>query len=159
MTQDKVPRRYCQHFPLIAAPMISTPTYVYCPTARDGLMSLRDLINWKNPPRIQIDFEHREARFKYRPPMRDSSSHYPETAIQYTRGHDFLAFSELRKKQKLSQTELASLIGISVKTLQNWEQRRRVPRGPAIRLLQIISTDLNAVRKALAKRKADERAA
>ena len=60
---------------------------------------------------------------------------------------------ELRKKQKLSQSELASLIGISVKTLQNWEQRRRVPRGPAVRLLQIISTDLNAVRRALEKRK------
>ncbi len=60
---------------------------------------------------------------------------------------------ELRKKQKLSQAELASLIGISVKTLQNWEQRRRVPRGPAVRLLQIISTDINAVRRALEKRK------
>jgi putative transcriptional regulator len=58
---------------------------------------------------------------------------------------------ELREKQALSQTELASLIGISVKTLQNWEQQRRVPRGPAVRLLQIISTDLNAVRKAVEK--------
>jgi len=60
---------------------------------------------------------------------------------------------DLRKRQNLTQTELASLIGISVKTLQNWEQRRRVPRGPAVRLLQVISTDLNAVRKALEKRK------
>ena len=66
---------------------------------------------------------------------------------------------DIRKKQKLSQTELASLIGISVKTLQNWEQRRRVPRGPAVRLLQIISTDLNAVRKALEKRKKTKSAA
>ncbi|AFM26224.1 NadS family protein [Desulfomonile tiedjei] len=63
---------------------------------------------------------------------------------------------ELREKKKMSQAELASLIGISVKTLQNWEQRRRVPRGPAVRLLQIISTDLNAVRKALEKIKKAE---
>ncbi len=66
---------------------------------------------------------------------------------------------DLRKKQKLSQSELASLIGISVKTLQNWEQQRRVPRGPAVRLLQVISTDLNAVRKALEKRKKAKSAA
>ena len=38
----------------------------------------------------------------------------------------------------LSQPEFAALLNISVKTLRNWEQGRRKPRGPARRLLQIV---------------------
>src|SRR5438128_7487353 len=37
----------------------------------------------------------------------------------------------IREKTSLSQTEFARLIGVSVKTLQNWEQDRRRPTGPA----------------------------
>ena len=33
----------------------------------------------------------------------------------------------LREKYHLSQTEFASMLGISVKTLRNWEQGRRAP--------------------------------
>ena len=43
----------------------------------------------------------------------------------------------IREKYNLSQSQFASLLGISVKTLQNWEQGRRVPRGPARILLQV----------------------
>lgn len=44
---------------------------------------------------------------------------------------------EIRERFELSQTEFAALLGISVKTLQNWEQGRRTPRGAARVLLQV----------------------
>lgn len=43
----------------------------------------------------------------------------------------------IRNRYHLSQKMFAKLLGISVKTLQNWEQHRRVPHGPALRLLQV----------------------
>ena len=47
----------------------------------------------------------------------------------------------IRERTSLSQTEFADLIGVSVKTLQNWEQDRRRPTGPAAALLSIIEHD------------------
>jgi putative transcriptional regulator len=46
-------------------------------------------------------------------------------------------FVEIRKKHKLNQEEFATLLGISVGTLRNWEQGRRKPQGPAKVLLKI----------------------
>ena len=45
----------------------------------------------------------------------------------------------IRANYKLSQSEFAALLGISIKTLQNWEQGRREPTGPAKVLLKIAS--------------------
>jgi putative transcriptional regulator len=47
----------------------------------------------------------------------------------------------IRERTSLSQSEFADLIGVSVKTLQNWEQDRRRPTGPAAALLSIIDHD------------------
>lgn len=47
----------------------------------------------------------------------------------------------IRERTSLSQSEFAQLIGVSVKTLQNWEQDRRRPTGPAAALLCIIEHD------------------
>ena len=47
----------------------------------------------------------------------------------------------IRERTSLSQSEFAQLIGVSVKTLQNWEQDRRRPTGPAAALLSIIEYD------------------
>ena len=44
----------------------------------------------------------------------------------------------IRERTSLSQSEFAGMIGVSVKTLQNWEQDRRRPTGPAAALLSII---------------------
>jgi len=44
---------------------------------------------------------------------------------------------EIRQRLGLSQRQFAVLLGISVRTLQNWEQGRRRPRGAAWMLLQI----------------------
>lgn len=43
----------------------------------------------------------------------------------------------IREKLKLSQHAFAGLLGVSVRTVQDWEQARRVPRGPAKTLLRI----------------------
>jgi putative transcriptional regulator len=55
----------------------------------------------------------------------------------------------IREQTNLSQAEFAELIGVSVKTLQNWEQDRRRPTGPAAALLRIISNDPRLAVKAI----------
>jgi putative transcriptional regulator len=52
---------------------------------------------------------------------------------------------QIREGYELSQTEFAALMGISVKTLQNWEQGRRNPRGAARVLLQVAAKHPEAV--------------
>jgi putative transcriptional regulator len=47
----------------------------------------------------------------------------------------------IRERTSLSQSEFAQLIGVSVRTLQNWERDRRRPTGPAAALLSIIEHD------------------
>jgi putative transcriptional regulator len=44
---------------------------------------------------------------------------------------------KVRGKLGLSQSKFAGLLGISMDTLQNWEQGRREPTGPAKVLLKI----------------------
>jgi putative transcriptional regulator len=55
----------------------------------------------------------------------------------------------IRERTSLSQSEFAHLIGVSVKTLQNWEQDRRCPTGPAAALLSIIEHDPALAMKAI----------
>ena len=44
----------------------------------------------------------------------------------------------IRSKLKMSQSSFAGLLGVSMRTLQDWEQGRRAPQGPAIALLRIV---------------------
>ena len=55
----------------------------------------------------------------------------------------------IRKKLKKSQDEFALMIGVSVATLQNWEQGRRTPDGPALALLRVAARNPRAVAEAL----------
>jgi putative transcriptional regulator len=43
----------------------------------------------------------------------------------------------IREKLEKSQSEFAQMIGVTVSTLQNWEQGRRQPQGPARALLVV----------------------
>ncbi len=45
----------------------------------------------------------------------------------------------VRGKLGLSQSKFAAILGISADTLQNWEQGRRTPTGPAKVLLKIVA--------------------
>lgn len=56
----------------------------------------------------------------------------------------------LRKFVGLSQTAFARALGISVHTLRNWEQGRRVPDGPGLALLRIAARHPSVVRENLA---------
>ncbi|HEX7184493.1 MAG TPA: NadS family protein [Thermoanaerobaculia bacterium] len=55
----------------------------------------------------------------------------------------------IRAKLNKSQSEFALMIGVSVSTLQNWEQGRRQPEGPARALLKVASVNPAAVAAAL----------
>lgn len=52
---------------------------------------------------------------------------------------------KIRERLGMSQAELATMLGISVDTLQNWEQGRRSPVGPARVLLQVVAKHPEAV--------------
>ncbi len=56
----------------------------------------------------------------------------------------------IRKSLDLSQSQFALMIGVSVSTLQNWEQGRRKPEGPAQALLKVAAENPKAVAEALA---------
>src|SRR5687768_3107121 len=43
----------------------------------------------------------------------------------------------IRTRLKLSQSAFAGLMGVSLRTVQDWEQGRRKPSGPAVALLRI----------------------
>ena len=55
----------------------------------------------------------------------------------------------IRKKLHVSQAEFAYMIGVSIDTLQNWEQGRRRPEGPALALLKIAEANPKIVMNAL----------
>jgi len=55
----------------------------------------------------------------------------------------------VREELNVSQSEFALMIGVSIRTLQNWEQGRRKPEGPAKALLRIASKNPRAVLDAL----------
>lgn len=52
---------------------------------------------------------------------------------------------QIREQYDLSQSEFAALLGVSIKTLQNWEQGRRAPHGTARVLLQVAAKHPEAV--------------
>ena len=71
--------------------------------------------------------------------------------IKPSRASNFkpIILTNIRKKLHVSQAKFAYLIGVSVDTLQNWEQGRRVPEGPALALLKVAETNPKALMKAL----------
>ena len=51
----------------------------------------------------------------------------------------------IRERTGMSQTQFAYLIGVKPKTLQNWEQKRVRPAGPARALLRIVEANPQAL--------------
>ena len=55
----------------------------------------------------------------------------------------------IREKLEVTQADFALMIGVSLATLRNWEQGRRVPDGPARALLRVAAANPKAVMTAL----------
>ena len=58
---------------------------------------------------------------------------------------DEVDVKRIRAQYQLSQSEFAALLGISIKTLRNWEQGRRTPEGPARVLLMVAEKHPEAI--------------
>jgi putative transcriptional regulator len=56
----------------------------------------------------------------------------------------------VRLRLRKTQSEFAHMIGVGISTLQNWEQGRRRPEGPARALLRVAAANPEAVAAALA---------
>ena len=57
----------------------------------------------------------------------------------------------LREKAGVSQRTFAAMLGVSSRTLQDWEQGRRTPTGPAMNLLRLYEAMPEAIAKVLAE--------
>ncbi|MBS0382277.1 MAG: helix-turn-helix domain-containing protein [Proteobacteria bacterium] len=57
------------------------------------------------------------------------------------------AAAQARARSGLSQSEFASLLGVSTRTLQDWEQGRREPTGAAQTLLRVAVTHPEVLRE------------
>ncbi|MDP2820228.1 MAG: helix-turn-helix domain-containing protein [Polaromonas sp.] len=51
----------------------------------------------------------------------------------------------IREAAHISQSQFAKLIGVNLRTLQNWEQHRTRPTGPARALLKIVASNPKAI--------------
>jgi putative transcriptional regulator len=58
---------------------------------------------------------------------------------------------DLRRRACLTQQEFAAKLGVPVETIRNWEQGKRMPRGPARALLTLIAQAPDMVFATLAK--------
>ena len=60
------------------------------------------------------------------------------------------AVRDLRRRARLTQQQFAAWLGVPVETIRNWEQGKRMPRGPARALLAVIAHAPETVFAALA---------
>ena len=61
------------------------------------------------------------------------------------------AVRDLRRRARLTQQQFAARLGVPVETIRNWEQGKRMPRGPARALLAVIAHAPETVFAALAR--------
>jgi putative transcriptional regulator len=65
----------------------------------------------------------------------------------------------IRAKPGVSQAEFAAMLGISVRTLENWEQGHRTPKGPPRVLLQVAASHPEVLWEAVKPRRSSQRQA
>ena len=63
---------------------------------------------------------------------------------------DISMAAQARQRLGMSQSQFAGMLGVSVRTFQDWEQGRREPSGAAKTLLRVAALRLDAVHEALA---------
>lgn len=62
--------------------------------------------------------------------------------------------AKIRAKLGMTQKELAAFIDVSLRTVQEWEQHRKAPNGPARSLLKVAEREPKAVKRALQEHRA-----
>ena len=95
----------------------------------------------KTKPLADAELEAYEA-------TRDLGAELLQSIQEMKAGQGQVVFSpaiEARKKTGLSQSQFAALLGVSVRTLQGWEQGRKQPSGAARTLLAIARTNPDAI--------------
>lgn len=95
----------------------------------------------KTKPLTDVELEKYEAK-------RDIGAELIQAIREMKAGQGRVVTSpviEARKKTGLSQSKFSALLGVSVRTLQGWEQGRKQPSGAARTLLAIASTNPKAV--------------
>jgi putative transcriptional regulator len=95
----------------------------------------------KTKPLADAELEAYEA-------TRDLGAELLQSIQEMKAGKGQVVFSpaiEARKQTGLSQSQFAALLGVSVRTLQGWEQGRKQPSGAARTLLAIARTNLQAI--------------
>ena len=89
-----------------------------------------------------------EAKLRAYESKRDLASELLESVQQMKAGKMQVVSSpaiEARERTGLSQSQFAALLGVSVRTLQGWEQGRKQPSGAARTLLTIARTNPKAL--------------
>ncbi len=79
--------------------------------------------------------------------LRDMGKHMRGEDVRGLVTHEFPEpdVKAIRERTGMSQTQFAYLIGVKPKTLQNWEQKRVRPAGPARALLRIVEANPQAL--------------
>jgi putative transcriptional regulator len=80
---------------------------------------------------------------------RDLEAELLESVRQMQRGEGTVVYSPViaaRQNSKLSQAQFAQLLGVSVRTLQGWEQGRKQPSGAARTLITLAQRNPKALR-------------
>jgi len=89
-----------------------------------------------------------EAQLRAYESKRDLAAELLESVQQMKAGKTHVISSpaiEARERTGLSQSQFAALLGVSVRTLQGWEQGRKQPSGAARTLLAIARTNPKAL--------------
>jgi putative transcriptional regulator len=74
-----------------------------------------------------------------------------EKVSEQTPALETFGVRDLRRRARLTQQEFAAKVGVPVETIRNWEQGKRMPRGPARALLAVIAHAPDTVFAALSK--------
>ena len=89
-----------------------------------------------------------EAQLRVYESKRDLAAELLESVQQMKAGKTNVVHTpavEARERTGLSQSQFAALLGVSVRTLQGWEQGRKQPSGAARTLLTIARTNPKAL--------------
>ena len=68
-------------------------------------------------------------------------------SIAPLKDYSYAQIKDLRLELRLTQLAFASLLGVSVKTVEAWEKGRNTPNGPARRLMELLYEDMDIPEK------------